>query len=247
MLHLDPKLSRNSILSNVPTHDLDWLAKDLELVEMPHGEMCAVLNEPTTHIYFPVSGIGSIVVVSPNGKRAEAGIVGREGFFPTWVLGGVRQNIHEITIQIPSTSWRVSIESFERLMRESESLNQSVHAAAIGFLFQVSATALSNAIHSVEERLTRWLLMCHDRVDGNEVALTHEFIALMLSVRRPSVTTSLHMLEGRGFIRSERGLITIRNRQAMEQFASDAYGMAERHYASMGQAPTSRVVNALAH
>jgi len=95
---------------------------------------------------------------------------------------------------------------------------------------QVSFTALSNAVHSVDERLARWLLMVHDRSDGDELALTHGFLALMLSVRRPTVTTSIHVLEGKGFIRAERGVITIRDRRAMEDFARDAYGKPEEEY-----------------
>jgi CRP-like cAMP-binding protein len=95
---------------------------------------------------------------------------------------------------------------------------------------QTSYTALSNAVHHVDERLARWLLMCHDRVDGDEFALTHEFLSLMLAVRRPSVTTALHVLEGNGFIRSVRGYITILDRAALETFAADAYGRPEEEY-----------------
>ncbi len=98
---------------------------------------------------------------------------------------------------------------------------------------QISFTALSNAVHSIDERLARWLLMCHDRVDGDEIALTHEFISLMLAVRRPSVTTALHVLEGYKLIRSERGRITIRDRQALETFAGDAYGKPEQEYSRL--------------
>ncbi|MCJ8507001.1 Crp/Fnr family transcriptional regulator [Rhizobium lemnae] len=245
MLQLEPELSRNLVLSRIPARDLDGLLKDLELIDLPHGEKVAVVNEPTDYVYFPVSGIGSVVVVSPTGKRVEAGLIGREGFFPTWVMGGVKKNIHEITVQVQGRSWRLDLNSFERAICKSEVLNKLLHASTIGFQFQVSATALSNAIHSVEERLTQWLLMCHDRIDGDELALTHEFIAIMLAVRRPSVTTSLHMLEGRGFIRSERGLITIRDRSAMEKFATDAYGMAERHSQQLEQSAHAKTIRDL--
>jgi CRP-like cAMP-binding protein len=95
---------------------------------------------------------------------------------------------------------------------------------------QTAYTALSNAVHQIDERLARWLLMCHDRVDGNDLALTHDFLSIMLAVRRPSVTTALHVLEGNGFIRSERGCIVVRNRAALEEFASDSYGAPEREY-----------------
>ncbi len=95
---------------------------------------------------------------------------------------------------------------------------------------QIAYTALSNAVHPIDERLARWLLMCHDRSDSDDLALTHEYMSIMLTVRRPSVTSSLHVLEGNGFIRSERGYVTIRNRKALEEFAGDAYGKPEAVY-----------------
>ncbi|MFE1602636.1 Crp/Fnr family transcriptional regulator [Methylobacterium sp. ID0610] len=95
---------------------------------------------------------------------------------------------------------------------------------------QTNFTALSNAVHPIDERLARRLLMCHDRSPTNEMALTHDFLSLMLAVRRPSVTTALHVLEGNGFIRTERGHITIRDRRGLEEFAQDAYGRPEAEY-----------------
>ena len=96
---------------------------------------------------------------------------------------------------------------------------------------QTAHTALANGMHQIDERLTRWLLMVDDRSDGGEFALTHEFMSTMLGVRRPSVTTSLHVLEGNGFIRAERGNILIVDRAAMERFAGDSYGKPEAAYA----------------
>lgn len=98
---------------------------------------------------------------------------------------------------------------------------------------QVSYTALSNAIHHVDERLARWLLMSHDRLREDEFRITHDYMSLMLAVRRPSVTTALHVLEGNLFIRSERGAVIIRNRAAMQEFARDSYGRPEAEYKSL--------------
>lgn len=95
---------------------------------------------------------------------------------------------------------------------------------------QTAFTALSNAVHHIHERLARWILMCHDRVDGDEIAVTHEFLALMMAVRRPSVTTALHVLEGDLFIKNERGFIIMRDRPALEAFAADTYGKPEEEY-----------------
>ena len=95
---------------------------------------------------------------------------------------------------------------------------------------QTTYTALSNAMHTVEERLARWLLMSHDRQDDDEILLTHDFLALMLGVRRPSVTIALHSLEGLGFIKATRGLIVVRKREELEEFAGAGYGVPEAEY-----------------
>ncbi|RYF03393.1 MAG: helix-turn-helix domain-containing protein, partial [Oxalobacteraceae bacterium] len=95
---------------------------------------------------------------------------------------------------------------------------------------QTTYTALSNAVHTIEERLARWLLMSHDRQDENAIPLTHEFMALMLGVRRPSVTIALHSLEGLGLIKANRGVVTIKQRAELEEFACASYGVPEMEY-----------------
>ena len=121
-------------------------------------------------------------------------------------------------------------EVLRKAAEASTTLRNLLLRYAQAFSVQTSFTALSNAVHPIEERLARWLLMCHDRVEGNEVPLTHEFLSLMLAVRRPTVTTALHVLEGNRFITAERGLITIRDRPRLEEFAGNSYGRAETEY-----------------
>jgi CRP-like cAMP-binding protein len=101
------------------------------------------------------------------------------------------------------------------------------------FTVQVAQTALSNGSYSLEERLARWLLMCHDRVDGDVLSTTHEFLSIMLDVRRPGVTEALHILEGAHMIRAERGLVTVLDRAKLEQVAGESYGVAEAEYARL--------------
>lgn len=113
---------------------------------------------------------------------------------------------------------------------DNKNFSKVVIRSIEAFSVQLAHTAVSNAVHDVDERLARWLLMCHDRVPANEIGITHESISIMLSVRRATVTTSLHTLESNGFIRAQRGMITIRNRSALEEFAHDAYGRPEAEY-----------------
>lgn len=187
-------------------------------------------DEPIETVWFMDSGIGSLVAVSAEGNRVEAGIWGRDGFAPVAAALGGDVSPYEGQVQMPGRCWRIHIADLDAAAEQSPAIRRLLLLYAQTINTQVAHTALSNALHAIDERLARWLLMCHDRVDGDELPLTHEFIAVMLAVRRPSVTTALHTLEGNGFVRSERGCIVIRDRAALEEFAADAYGPPEREY-----------------
>ncbi len=220
----------NKLLSILPEKDYAGIATDLEYVDLARGTMLARAGQPIDHIYFLTSGIGSIIATTPEGNRAEAGIFGFDGYVPTSAVASAEDSPHDVIVQLSSQAYRVTYDRFRAFMDDNRNFAKVMIRSIEAFSVQLTYTAISNAIHDVTERLARWLLMCHDRVPGNEIGLTHEFISLMLAVRRPSVTTSLHILEGNGFIRSERGNIIIRNRAAMEEFAHDAYGKPEAEY-----------------
>ena len=184
-------------------------------------------------MYFPEAGIGSIVARSPESQQVEAGLFGVDGFSPVEVVLGSDRSPHHIVIQVADDSWRVPA----HLLREAADASPALRGLLLGFVqtltTQGAFTALSNAMHSVEERLARWILMCDDRTDTNAMTLTHGFIAIMLGVRRPSVTTALHVLEGNGFIRNDRACIVVVRRRDLEEFAGDAYGKPEAEYARL--------------
>lgn len=221
---------RNKLLTILPEDDHRLVKPLLELVTLPRDTVLSEAGKPIDFVYFLTDGIGSVFVKTPHGHQAEAGIFGYEGYIPTSAVADVSLSTFNVNIQIEATAYRIAYGAFRNLMRENQNFATVMIRAIEAFAVQLAYTAVSNAAHDVNERLARWILMCHDRVSGNELPLTHEFISLMLSVRRPSVTTSLHVLEGRGFIRSERGLITIRDRAALEDFARDAYGKPEQEY-----------------
>jgi CRP-like cAMP-binding protein len=221
---------KNKLLALLPTADFDELANHLQYVELPRGTRLADVGEPIDYVYFMSSGIGALVARSPNGHQAEAGIFGFDGHIPTSAATEVELSSHDVTIQLAGDGHRMGYAAFRKLMNESMNFRRVMLRSIEAFSVQLTHTALSNAVHDVDQRLGRWLLMCHDRVSGYELSLTHELISLMLSVRRPSVTAALHKLEGRGFIKTERGIITIRNRAALEEFAQDAYGRPEQEY-----------------
>ena len=223
----------NRPLALMPADDFALLAPDLEFVQLPKGFIIAEPDQPIEGVFFLTAGVGSIVAISAEGQEVEAGLFGREGFGPTPIAMGCDRAPNRIVIQIQDDAWRLSSEALVAAMARSAGLRdlllRYIHTLAV----QTACTALSNAVHSIDERLARWILMCDDRIGLGEIALTHEYISTMLAVRRPSVTTALHVLEGNGFIRAERGAITLRNRKALEAFAADAYGRPEAEYARL--------------
>jgi CRP-like cAMP-binding protein len=225
-------LVANKLLAALPSADYEAVAHHLEHIELPRGTALAKPDEPVEHICFLESGLGSVVVVTSESRRVEAGLFGYEGYVPAHAAAGVRISPHEIVIQVAGEGYRMAFDGFLKSMEASRSFASLVHRSVAAFITQVSYTAASNALHSVDERLARWLLMCDDRIQG-EIHLTHDYIAVMLAIRRPSVTTALHVLEGNRFIRAERGRITIRDRQAMEEFAGEAYGKPEEYYRNL--------------
>jgi CRP-like cAMP-binding protein len=223
-------LLKNKLLNILPEHDFLPLAPHLELVALPRGSIIAKRGENFEHVYFLESGIASLVATTPAGNQAEAGVFGFEGYVPTTAIAGVDSSTHDISMQWDGEAYRMSYEDFRVAMEENRNLWKVIIRSIEAFSVQLAYTAVCNAVHDVNERLARWLLMCDDRISGNRLPVTHEFLSMMLSVRRASVTTALHVLEGNGFIRSERGIVVIRNREALEEFAHDAYGIPESEY-----------------
>lgn len=220
----------NLLLARLSAEDFALLADHLEPFRYERGRTLFLRDAPASHAYFFARGMGSMVAVSPEGLRVEAGLFGREGFAPTALAMGADRSPYDAMVQMTDEGWRIPAEALRAAMNRSATLRDTLLRFAQTLSTQISYTALSNALHNLDERLARWLLMCHDRADSDELGLTHEFLALMLAVRRPSVTTALHTLEGAGFIRAERGWITVRDRDAMEAFAGDAYGVPEAEY-----------------
>ncbi|MGE7368438.1 Crp/Fnr family transcriptional regulator [Neorhizobium sp. NPDC001467] len=201
-----------------------------ERVELPRAFELSRPNEACSYAYFPEAGIASIVARSPEGQQTEIGMIGRDGMTPASLVLDAGQDPYAIFMQVQGESYRIASDRLQAAIQEDRDLQGLLARYAQALAVQCAFTALSNAVHHIDERLARWILMCHDRTDGNEISLTHEFLSIMLAVRRPSVTTALHMLEGKKLIYSERGVIIVRDREALEAFAHDVYGECEKEY-----------------
>jgi CRP-like cAMP-binding protein len=146
------------------------------------------------------------------------------------VIMGANRSPNATYMQLAGRGWRIGAANLRSMMEESVSLQKILLQYAHVFMMQTSQTALANGRSKVDDRLARWLLMAHDRVVGNDLALTHEFLGIMLGVRRSGVTVALGALENKGLIRAARGTITILNRKALEKIAGAAYGVPEAEF-----------------
>jgi CRP-like cAMP-binding protein len=221
----------NTLLRALSGDDLALLAPHVTRVELERSQMLVTPNTPVEQVYFPEGGVVSIVSVMAQSGRTETGIFGREGVSATCLLLGTDRSPHETFVQVDgSTALRIDADRYLAAIYQSETLRTMLLRYVQTVLVQNAQSAATNARQRVEARLARWLLMCHDRIEGDEIALTHEFIGMMISAERSGVTITLHILEGAGMIRSTRGRVLIRNREMLEELAGDSYGVPEAEY-----------------
>lgn len=222
--------SPNRLLSALSEQDLALLKPHLVRVPLTVRQPLEHADEDITHVYFIESGFASVVVRSRSNESIEAGVIGFEGVTGAPVIMGNDRSPHEVYVQLEGEALRIEADALRNAIARSADLNHVLLRFVHVFTVQVAHTALANGRATIEQRLARWLLMVHDRIDGDEVNLTHDFIALMLGVRRPGVTDALHALEGKGFIRSTRGNLRIIDREGLEELASAIYGVPETEY-----------------
>jgi CRP-like cAMP-binding protein len=226
-------------VASMSADDFTLLQPHLEAVsfEMHHHPFRA--GEPIAHVFFPESGLFSIVADIGEG-RFEVGLTGWEGMIGVPIVLGVEHTPHTCVVQGSGDGLRMAAAQLGSIMEQSASLRSLLLRFVHTFMVQVSQTAYANAAYDIEARLARWILMTHDRTDGDELTLTHEFMANMLGTGRPGVTFAVQQLEGNGLIRARRGRLTVRDRQGLEDLAGDSYGMAEREYTNVLQFPIKR-------
>lgn len=220
----------NRLLSALSNDDWNRLAPSLEPCPMPLRFAAIIANHTIEHVYFPEDSIVSVVAVGGPNDRAEIGLVGLEGVTGVAVILGADRSPHEAYVQVAGSALRMPAEALRDAMVRSPALRSLMLAYANAFALQTAGTALANSRQLLEGRLARWLLMLLDRVHGNELAITHEFLSVMLGVRRSGVTETIHVLEGRQFIRAERGKILVLDRPGLEHSADGFYGGPEREY-----------------
>jgi CRP-like cAMP-binding protein len=219
----------NLLLRSLGPDSYGRLAPHLERVHLDVRTPVERPGAPTEFVYFYETAIGSTVARAGD-EEVEIGLCGREGSNGIALINGSVKPSFETFIQQAGNALRVPASIFVGLMAEDDGLAGLMRRSVQAFLVQVSYTSLANGRFALLERMARSLLMCHDRVVGNEINLTHSFLSLMLGVRRAGVTTDMHVLEGAHAVLNQRGRIIIRDRAKLESFAGGSYGVPEAEY-----------------
>ncbi len=221
----------NVLLQMLSDDDRELLQPHLTRVDMAVGKTLVDADKPIEFIHFLEGGIGSIVSTSEEGVKTEIGIFGREGASGMSLLHSTDRSPYSAFMQVNGgTALRVDMQAFCEVVEKSSTFRHLLLRYTEALAIQVGQTVVANAHHQMESRLARWLLMCHDRVDGDTIALTHQFMAIMIGAQRTGVTVTLHILEGVGMIRATRGQVVILNREKLEEAAGDGYGKSEAEY-----------------
>ena len=216
-------LIKNRLLSALPREEYERLLPHLETVSLRFNQIIYAPNEPIEHVYFPNSGIISLVNLTEDGGTVEAATVGNEGMVGIPVLLGADRIVGQAVSQIVGDALRMKADVFKREVTPSSSLYNLLLRYTLALLNLISQSVACNRRHSVEERCCRWLLLCHDRVQSDQFYITQEFLSQMLGVRRSSVSVVAAILQKAGLIRYHRGKMTLLDRKGLEAVSCECY------------------------
>jgi CRP-like cAMP-binding protein len=216
-------LSKNHILSRLPPEDHERLRPHLEQVELRHSQILHHAGQPIDHVYFPHRAMVSLISQTAAGESVEVGVVGFEGVAGVSTILGVDLSPHEAMVQYPDGGARVKVGALREEFRRGGALHDLLLRYTQGLLLHTSQVAACNRLHTLAERLARWILMSQDRCQCEDLPFTHEFLALMLGVRRAGVTEAAIILQAEGCINYRRGHIKIVDREGLEQYSCECY------------------------
>jgi CRP-like cAMP-binding protein len=225
-----PPQSRNHILAVLPPGEYAELRAHLTTVRLKPKARLAEPNRPIEAVYFPLDAVISVCAVGDEDEAVEVASVGCEGMAGLPVFFGAGRSTSRFIVQIGGDVERMEASALQRELRRHESLGRLLHLYAQGFMTQVAQSTACNRLHKAEERLARWLLICRDRIGRDDMAVTHGTMALMLGVRRATVTEAAGSLQRDGLIRYRRGLISIIDRPGLEAVSCECYGIVREEF-----------------
>jgi CRP-like cAMP-binding protein len=221
----------NQLLASMSAETLKRLKPQLSLVHLEWGKMLYGVDDKIEFVYFPRRGaMVSLLAVTEEGDTVEVGVTGYEGAIGMQAVLGGFNNSFDYLVQLAGDAWKLKAEILQTEFRRDESFQNAIMRYMQASFAQISQTALCNRLHNVEERISRWLLLCQDRANGQQITLTHEMLGRMLGTRRSTVSLAAATLQQAGVIEYNRGRIAIRNRQALERVSCTCYSIVKKHF-----------------
>jgi CRP-like cAMP-binding protein len=221
---------RNWLLAALPAAELKRLRADLEPVDLPLRKVVAAADATITHGYFIEDGLISLVQPLSDGTAVEVGLIGNEGFVGTALLLGTRRTPSEANVQLKGSALRITAAALQDAIKKSPRLHAALFRYTTALHIQVTQTAACNSRHELGPKLARWLLSASDRTQSSELALSHEFLSMMLGRRRAGVTVALGNLKKAGLIDNTLGRIQIVDRRGLEKMSCECYGVVRDEY-----------------
>jgi CRP-like cAMP-binding protein len=237
--------SENHLLAALPAMEYERIRPHLELVALHAGQVLYESGAQLRYLYFPVSGVVSMLHVMADGSTGEIAVLGNDGCVGISILLGGGSTPNRKVVQIEGHAYRIRADVLMREFRRGGALHDLLLRYAQGFMTQISQTAVCNRHHPVEQQLCRWLLLTLDRVPEKEVHMTQELISNMLGVRRSGITVAANKLQELGLIENRRGLITVVDRAKLEAHACECYSVVKKEMDRLGllSLPQPRAAN----
>jgi CRP-like cAMP-binding protein len=225
-MHMTPSNrinDKNRLLVAIPQEDLERFFSDLHPVSLSLRQVLHEVGAPLEDVYFIEQGVASVLTNMADGSTIEVGMIGMEGMVGVPALLGGKTSVQKVIVQIPGTALRMNAALCKAAFDQSEAVRRVVLRFTEAVLNLSAQTTACNRLHTIEQRCARWMLMAVDRVQSDEIPLTHEFLSSMLGVRRAGVTNTAGELQSSGLIRYHRGLLTIVDRDGLEMTACECY------------------------
>jgi CRP-like cAMP-binding protein len=220
----------NRLLSLLSDGDYERLRPHLSPVVFEYRKSLYEASRPIDHVYFPIDGVASLVITTADGASAEVGTIGNEGMVGFPICLGDHDAPSSVYVQVPGTALKMDARVFRGELDHSPTLNLVLLRYAHAFFNQVAQSAACAHLHKVEQRCCRWLLMTRDRMPSGDFLLTHEFLGMMLGVRRTTVTDVMGTLQKAGLIRYRRGHVTMLDHETLEQRACECYEISKLEF-----------------
>jgi CRP-like cAMP-binding protein len=222
---------RNRLLLALPARNLKRLMPELEQIRCERAQVLMNADSALDHIFFPDSGVVSVVAVYSDGSIIEMATVGREGFTDVQAVFGAKRSSVQLLVQIPGSAAKMSRTAFTQAMQTMPPFRILMDAYVQAFLEQVMVSVACNGAHSLKQRLARWLLMMRDRSDGDVLPITQNLLGEMLGVHRPSITNAVRELERAGLIEGGRRQVTILDRRGLTKASCECYQLVRERLA----------------